>query len=549
MPAVTGTGVPGQTVTVTANGVAYCTTTVTSTGTWTCTGTTALTVGMNTIVATSNGATSMGTLVLRCTANGMCSGATPVCNTASGACVAAAVALTNPPANGTAMTTSPTPTLTGTGVPGQMVTVTSSGATLCTATVNATGLWMCNSTTLTPGSKTITATSGGATSMGTLVVQCTMNSQCTSPTPRCLVATGACVECLTNTDCTSALPLCNPTSNVCGAPGDADGDGLNDTLEGTIGTNPNDPDSDGDGVNDFVEVGPDTTAPRNTDGDALIDALDTDDDEDSIPTASELGPNGATSPRNSDTDLIPDYLDSDDDNDTIPTRVEITLDTSNNHDQDMDAIPSYLDQDSDGDTITDQIEAGTTPMTPANSDAVMGPDFLDTDSDNDCLLDSAPQEAGAARTNAALPSANANGNCTSPRPVCDTTVGQCVVCVVSATVPNAGCVGNTSGQRCVNAPVAPMAAQCGCAANPDCANGAVCNTTSRVCEAVAMDAGTDASSGSDAGSEPGAEPRSLTGGGACACRTAGTPARPTHGLVWAIGVAALALARRRRKAA
>ncbi len=57
---------------------------------------------------------------------------------------------------------------------------------------------------------------------------------------------------------------------------DTDGDGLLDGLEATIGTNPNLADTDGDGIDDGTEVGPDTANPLNEDGDAVIDALESD---------------------------------------------------------------------------------------------------------------------------------------------------------------------------------------------------------------------------------------------------------------------------------
>ena len=56
--------------------------------------------------------------------------------------------------------------------------------------------------------------------------------------------------------------------------GDADGDGLSNTQEDTIGTNKYHPDSDGDGLNDKIEVGADPTHPLDNNNDGTIDALD-----------------------------------------------------------------------------------------------------------------------------------------------------------------------------------------------------------------------------------------------------------------------------------
>ncbi|MDF1565926.1 MAG: thrombospondin type 3 repeat-containing protein [Deltaproteobacteria bacterium] len=100
------------------------------------------------------------------------------------------------------------------------------------------------------------------------------------------------------------------TVEVIGASVESDGDGLPDHLERcTLGTDPSLGDSDGDSVGDFVETLGGTATP-NSDGDALIDALDPDDDGDGIPTADE-DYDGDGDPTNDDADgdgLI-DYLD------------------------------------------------------------------------------------------------------------------------------------------------------------------------------------------------------------------------------------------------
>lgn len=66
---------------------------------------------------------------------------------------------------------------------------------------------------------------------------------------------------------------------------DTDGDGLDDTIEGSLGTSSFDVDTDFDGEDDFVEVG-DVAAPKDTDTDGVIDALEsslTDTDGDTVP--------------------------------------------------------------------------------------------------------------------------------------------------------------------------------------------------------------------------------------------------------------------------
>ncbi|MEZ4319569.1 MAG: MopE-related protein [Myxococcota bacterium] len=228
-----------------------------------------------------------------------------------------------------------------------------------------------------------------------------------------------------------------------GETGDPDGDNLVTALELALGTNPGSPDSDGDGVLDCQEilpvgyVHPDTNAtaicpsiagdtnldvalwdaqgwqPRDTDGDGMHDAIDTDDDNDGIPSRREvyqavnpdgtLGvdffcPNSPTQSRpvlewrdpdgddvfehlyrcevfdpndpdttaetvvvdpdavDSDGDGLPNRLDADDDGDGFPT---VTEDPNGNGDY-FDLGPTYddpTDDDTDGDGILEYLDA------------------------------------------------------------------------------------------------------------------------------------------------------------------------------------------------
>ena len=206
---------------------------------------------------------------------------------------------------------------------------------------------------------------------------------------------------------------------------DSDGDTLSDPDEHfTVGTEPDDPDTAGDGVDDPTEVG-NVNNPLNTDGEGAIDALDTDDDNDGIPTALENVVNpglnnwfdedddsdgivnfrdpdddGDTVPTlledhntnndwfddnndefEVDGDTLPDYRDDDDDGDGIPTALE---DPNNNNDPtdddtDGDGIPDYLDPDDDNDSVATRIEGGVG----VDTDGDNIPDYLDTDDDND----------------------------------------------------------------------------------------------------------------------------------------------------------------------
>ncbi len=242
---------------------------------------------------------------------------------------------------------------------------------------------------------------------------------------------------------------------------DSDGDGLlasvdSNDMDRTVTTTRNpavdtdmdggidalDADDDNDGVPTRTEVGAGGQfMPRNTDGtagpgittDMIADYLDTDDDGDGLLTAAELGAGGAAMPLNSDatvaagqgtSDMLPDFLDADDDGDGIPTAIERMF-AGMTADMDMDMLAAWLDRDSDGDGVFDVIEAGPMPAMPVDTDSDAARDFLDLDSDNDCVPDSDAREAGAARTNAAVPSMMANANCADPTPVCNTTTGTC----------------------------------------------------------------------------------------------------------------------------
>lgn len=72
---------------------------------------------------------------------------------------------------------------------------------------------------------------------------------------------------------------------------DDDNDGLSDTQEATLGTNPLLADTDGDGVNDNVDKFPlDATETIDTDNDGIGNNADTDDDNDGVPDVSDPCP-------------------------------------------------------------------------------------------------------------------------------------------------------------------------------------------------------------------------------------------------------------------
>jgi hypothetical protein len=168
-----------------------------------------------------------------------------------------------------------------------------------------------------------------------------------------------------------ALDDCDP---------DSDGDGIDDDLEvgAILRTNACVRDTDGDGLNDDVEIGPNPNSPRNTDGDALIDALDTDDDNDGIPTNTER-----LATANPDGDALQNYHDLDSDGDGWSDAYEWTV-LNTDTDEDNDGNDNYVDTDSDGDTFPDDDELGNE-VAPGDTDNDGIPNRLDNDDDNDCV--------------------------------------------------------------------------------------------------------------------------------------------------------------------
>ena len=131
-----------------------------------------------------------------------------------------------------------------------------------------------------------------------------------------------------------------PTQMVLNRYTDTDNDGLLDTQERILGTNPLKRDSDGDKVSDAIEIGVDINAPQDSDHDGIIDALDPDDDNDGVYTKNE-DINNDSSPINDDTDNdgVPNYLDANDDGDN-----KLTIAEGSTKDTDKDGILDYLDK-------------------------------------------------------------------------------------------------------------------------------------------------------------------------------------------------------------
>jgi large repetitive protein len=162
---------------------------------------------------------------------------------------------------------------------------------------------------------------------------------------------------------------------------DSDGDGLSNAQEIALGLNPFAADSDGDGTNDSAELGGTPSSPRDTDGDGIIDALE-------------------SSTLDTDGDGIANASDTDSDNDGIPDSVERGVTSGAPLDTDGDGIADYLDRDSDGDRIPDALEARPSPTSPPDTDGDGRPDYRDRDADGDGLPDTLEGNAAGIDTDA-----------------------------------------------------------------------------------------------------------------------------------------------------
>ena len=152
-------------------------------------------------------------------------------------------------------------------------------------------------------------------------------------------------------------------------------------------------DADGDGVDDSIDKFPfDPSEWEDTDGDGVGDNADPDDDNDGWSDEEEKNygtdskdPNDK--PKDTDNDGTPDSIDTDDDNDGWSDEEEIAdgSDPLDNNDQpidtDGDRIPDSIDADDDNDGYSDieEIAAGTDPLDPD--------DYPIVDTDGDGVAD------------------------------------------------------------------------------------------------------------------------------------------------------------------
>jgi cysteine-rich repeat protein len=126
---VSGQAEPGSTVTVTLDGQVLCTTVASAGGTWTCPVAGTLGDGAHTVTATATDAAGNTSLAPGTSTFAVSSGLPP------------APTITGP-ANGSETGTVPS-TISGTGVPGDTVTVTLDGQTVCVAQIDSNGRWSC----------------------------------------------------------------------------------------------------------------------------------------------------------------------------------------------------------------------------------------------------------------------------------------------------------------------------------------------------------------------------------------------------------------------
>jgi DNA/RNA endonuclease G (NUC1)/methionine-rich copper-binding protein CopC len=188
----------------------------------------------------------------------------------------------------------------------------------------------------------------------------------------------------------SAVEVCDGVDNNCDGQidegfADTDGDHQADCV---------DTDDDNDGVPDATDNCPlaANMDQADNDHDGLGDACDADDDNDTVPDAADNCPSTAnTDQADNDHDNIGDACDSDDDNDGVPDATDNCPLTANSGqaDTDHDGIGDTCDPDDDNDTVPDATD--NCPLT-ANADQADADndgigDACENDDDNDGIPD------------------------------------------------------------------------------------------------------------------------------------------------------------------
>lgn len=148
---------------------------------------------------------------------------------------------------------------------------------------------------------------------------------------------------------------------------DLDGDGCLNVDEIAAGTDPNNPDTDGDGVDDCTEIGSDPNNPLDSDGDGIIDAL-----ESSIIDTDGDGVMDQNDPANTDPCIPnPNAGPCDQDGDGLTNTDEATNGTN----------PTNPDTDGDGINDGTEITNGTNPLDPCDPPNATPACNIDTDGD------------------------------------------------------------------------------------------------------------------------------------------------------------------------
>ena len=399
-PAITGTAEANSTVTVTLDGVVAGTTTADAAGAWSFTPGIALSSASHTVSATSTDAagntsptSNANTFTVDTVApdTTIASGPTGVITSSS----ANFTFTSNDPTatfecslDGGAFTACPAAfALTGLADGPHALAVRTRDAV---GNVDATPANRTFTVDATAPDTTITMSPTGTTGAKTATIVFTSNdptatfecsldgatfSSCTAPASLTALAQGAHTFAVRATDTNGNVDP-TPATVSWDIQSDTDNDGLTDTQEVTLGTDPNNPDTDGDGVNDGAEV----TAGINpldadsdddgvkdgadgltdTDGDGLIDALDPDSDGDGLNDGTEAGITLAAATTGTNTSSPNFVPDADPTPTTDPPRVDTDGDGINdgvedtNHNGRLDAgETSASDADTDDDGLTD----------------------------------------------------------------------------------------------------------------------------------------------------------------------------------------------------
>ncbi|UTH06668.1 Ig-like domain-containing protein [Macrococcoides canis] len=357
--AVTGTGTPGDTITVTFPDGTTATGVVQPDGTWT--------------VNIPSGVDLTGGETLPVTATDKDNNVSPATKVVVDDVTAPSAPAVNP-------VNSEATAVTGTGTPGDTITVTFPDGTTATGVVQPDGTWTVNipSGVDLTGGETLPVTATDKAGNISIPTYVTVEDVLVPPV---------------DTD-GDGIPDDVDT--------DDDNDGVNDSDEIAAGLDPKNPDTDGDGINDGQE---DTDGDGISNDDESVDSgtTVTDTDGDGIP---DIVDPATVPPVDTDGDGIPDATDTDDDNDgvsdsdenvvgtdplnpeTTPGTPDGSIDTDgdgiNNGDESDETLPNPTDKDGSG--IPDIVEKPTTPPVDTDGDGI--PDDVDTDDDNDGVNDS-----------------------------------------------------------------------------------------------------------------------------------------------------------------